>query len=154
MEVESIRLLKPFVVILNCCRGIGNRVGQPKRRQLFKTKMGRLGCSWAELSRCTADCRRQPAMPIANSRPRRNRPILLSAKTISRLARSWAEIALTWPIARGNRPCRELTVGPGAVGTPPPQGKTIPEQSAVQVRDHLMHDPERSGWQRTQVTSE
>src|SRR3954467_4619338 len=76
------------------CRGIGNRVGQPKRRQLFKTKMGRLGCIWAELGRCTADCRRQPSVPIANSRPRRNRPILLRTKTISRLARSWAEFAL------------------------------------------------------------
>ena len=40
-------------------------------------------------------------MPIANSRPRRNRPILLSTKTVSRLARSWAEIARAWPIARG-----------------------------------------------------
>src|SRR3954467_6803698 len=78
----------------NACRGIGNRVGQPKRRQLFKTKMGRLGCSWAELGRCTADCGRQPSVPIANSRPRRNRPILLRTKTISRLARSWAEFAL------------------------------------------------------------
>src|SRR3954462_2419177 len=81
-------------LMLRECRGIGNRVGQPKRRQLFKRKMGRLGCSWAELGRCTADCRRQPAVPIANSRPRRNQPILLRTMKISRLARSWAELAL------------------------------------------------------------
>ena len=112
------------------CRGIGTRVASPKRKKPFKTKMGRLGCSWAELSRCTADCRRQPAVPIANSRPRRNRPILLSTKTVSRLARSWAEIALAWPIAVGqstvpranSRPRRSRhtsssgKVDPGAVG--------------------------------------
>src|SRR3954463_4468 len=38
------------------CRGIGTRVGSPKRKQPFKTRMDRLGYSWAELGRCRADC--------------------------------------------------------------------------------------------------
>src|SRR3954465_5671954 len=37
------------------CRGIGTRVGSPKRKQPFKTRMDRLGCSWAELGKRTAD---------------------------------------------------------------------------------------------------
>src|SRR3954468_12133180 len=59
------------------CRGIGTRVGSPKRKQPFKTRMDRLGCSWAELGRrmagfskaisrteCQQSAQAQPAHPL------------------------------------------------------------------------------------------
>ena len=56
--------------------------------------MGRLGCSWAELGERTTDCVKQLAVPIASSRPRRNRPTFIIAKTLSRLVSSWAEMTV------------------------------------------------------------
>src|ERR1043165_7767920 len=45
------------------------------------------------MGRRTADCLKQPAVPIASSRPRRSRPTLPNTKTIIRLVSSWAEIS-------------------------------------------------------------
>src|SRR3954469_8900557 len=67
--------------LYSICRGIGNRVGQPRRRQLYKTKMGRLGCSCAELGMRTADCQRQLAYRLLTVGPGATGPPLLKSRT-------------------------------------------------------------------------
>src|ERR1041385_1921079 len=56
--------------------------------------MDRLGCSWAELGRCTADCfkaiSRTECQQSAQAQP--IHPSF--TKTIIRLARSWAEVGI------------------------------------------------------------
>src|SRR3954469_22217144 len=49
-------------------------------------------------------------------------------------------------------PCQELTVGPGAVGIPHLLGEVDPRPLREASTRTLMRNPEKSGWQRSQVT--
>src|ERR1041385_5261344 len=76
------------------CRGIGTRVGSPKRKQPFKTRMDRLGRSWAELGRGTADCSKAISHTECQQSAQAQSIHLSFTKVNIRLVRSWAEVGI------------------------------------------------------------
>ena len=104
-----------------------------------------MGCCWAELGRRTAGCLKQPAVPIASSRPRRNRPTLPKTKTIIQLVSSWAEISTGTTDCPWQSTMPEANSRPRRSRQPHLLGEIDPRPPRQASTRKLMRDPERSG---------
>src|SRR3954462_13564218 len=82
----GVDLLVPPIVYP--CRGIGNRVGQLRRRPL-QDKDGPIGRQLGRVRQAYGRLPKATGVPTANSRPRRNRPALTQVK----------DKAADWPAA-------------------------------------------------------
>src|ERR1041385_5175768 len=112
----------------------------------FKTRRDRLGCSWAELGKRTADCSKTISRTECQQSAQAQPVHPFVTKTIIRLARSWAEVGIC------TADCPEQSTLPRTTSRPRrnrynllPLEKLTPRSVECTSTRSEMRNPERSG---------